>query len=113
MKYKLLVFDVDGILFNDEKEIIFCIFVILLKVQQMGVYIVLVFGWFIYGILFLVKKLELGNYGGYILFYNGVQVINVKNGEVLFEWCINFEMLFYLEKKVCKNGFVIFIYIED
>ena len=71
MKYKLLVLDVDGTLLNDEKEITPRTLATLLKVQQMGVHIVLASGRPTYGILPLAKKLELGNYGGYILSYNG------------------------------------------
>lgn len=113
MKYKLLVLDVDGTLLNDEKEITPRTLATLLKVQQMGVHIVLASGRPTYGILPLAKKLELGNYGGYILSYNGAQVINAKNGEVLLERRINPEMLPYLEKKARKNGFAIFTYTED
>ena len=41
MKYKLLVLDVDGTLLNDAKEISKRTLAALLKVQQMGVRIVL------------------------------------------------------------------------
>ena len=44
MKYKLLVLDVDGTLLNDEKEITPRTLATLLKVQQMGVHIVLASG---------------------------------------------------------------------
>lgn len=41
----------------------------------------------------LAKSLELGNYGGYILSYNGCQIINAQNGEILFERRLNPEMV--------------------
>ena len=44
MKYKLLVLDVDGTLLNDAKEISKRTLAALLKVQQMGVRIVLASG---------------------------------------------------------------------
>lgn len=113
MKYKLLVLDVDGTLLNNDKEISARTLAALLKVQQMGVHIVLASGRPTYGILPVAKKLELGNYGGYILSYNGAQIINARTGEVLFEKRINPEMLPYLEKKARKNGFSIFTYTED
>ena len=56
MKYKLLVLDVDGTLLNDEKEITPRTLATLLKVQQMGVHIVLASGRPTYGILPLAKK---------------------------------------------------------
>lgn len=113
MKYKLLVLDVDGTLLNNDKEISSRTLAALLKVQQMGVHIVLASGRPTYGILPVAKKLELGNYGGYILSYNGAQIIDARTGEVLFEKRINPELLPYLEKKSRKNGFSIFTYTED
>ena len=113
MKYKLLVLDVDGTLLNDAKEISKRTLAALLKVQQMGVRIVLASGRPTYGLMPLAKMLELGNYGGFILSYNGCQIINAQNGEILFERRINPEMLPYLEKKARKNGFALFTYHDD
>lgn len=113
MKYKLLVLDVDGTLLNDAKEISKRTLASLLKVQQMGVRIVLASGRPTYGLMPLAKTLELGNYGGFIVSYNGCQIINAQNGEILFERRINPEMLPYLEKKARKNGFAIFTYHDD
>lgn len=113
MKYKLLVLDVDGTLLNNEREITPRTQAALLKVQQMGVRIVLASGRPTYGLMPLVKALELGNYGGFILSYNGGQIINAQNGELLFERRINPEMIPYLEKKARKNGFSLFTYHEQ
>ena len=113
MKYKLLVLDVDGTLLNDEREISKRTLAALLKVQQMGVRIVLASGRPTYGLMPLAKTLELGNYGGFVLSYNGCQIIKAQNGEILFERRINPEMLPCLEKKARKNGFAIFTYHDD
>ena len=113
MKYKLLVLDVDGTLLNDEREISKRTLAALLKVQQMGVRIVLASGRPTYGLMPLAKTLELGNYGGFVLSYNGCQIIKAQNGEILFERRINPEMRPYLEKKARKNGFAIFTYHDD
>lgn len=113
MKYKMLVLDVDGTLLNDEKEISKRTLATLRKVQQMGVRIMLASGRPTYGLLPLAKTLELGTYNGYILSYNGGQVINASNGEVLFERRINPELIPYLEKKAVKNGFAIMTYDGD
>ena len=113
MKYKLLVLDVDGTLLNDEREISKRTLAALLKVQQMGVRIVLASGRPTYGLMPLAKTLELGNYGGFVLSYNGCQIIKAQNGEILCERRINPEMLPYLEKKARKNGFAIFTYHDD
>lgn len=113
MKYKLLVLDVDGTVLNNAKEISKRTLVALLKIQQMGIRIVLASGRPTYGLLPLAKSLELGIYGGFILSYNGGQIIKAQNGEILFERRINPEMLPYMERKARKNGFALFTYHDD
>ena len=113
MKFKLLVLDVDGTLLNSEKEITARTQAALLKVQQMGIHIVLASGRPTNGVMPLAKALELDHYGGFILSYNGGQIINVQTGELLFEKRINPEMLPYLDKKAKKNDFAIFTYHKD
>lgn len=113
MKYKLLVLDVDGTLLNDAKEISKRTLSALLKVQHMGVRIVLASGRPTYGLMPLAQILELGHFGGYVVSYNGCQIIKAENGEILFERRINPEMIPYLEKKANKNGFSIFTYHDD
>ena len=113
MKYKLLVLDVDGTLLNEEKAISKRTLSALLKVQQMGVRIVLASGRPTYGLMSIAKTLELGLYGGFILSYNGCQIIDARNGQVLFERRINPEMLPYIEKKAVKNNFALFTYHDN
>ncbi len=113
MKYKLLVLDVDGTLLNEAKEITKRTLTTLRKVQQMGVRIMLASGRPTYGLLPLARQLELGTYGGFVLSYNGGQIISATNGEVLFERRINPENIPYLEKKARKNGFAILTYAEN
>ena len=78
MKYKLLVLDVDGTLLNKAGEITKRTLTTLRKVQQMGVRIMLASGRPTYGLLPLAKMLELGTYEGYILSYNGGQIISAR-----------------------------------
>ena len=113
MKYKLLVLDVDGTLLNEDKNISKRTLSALLKVQQMGVRIVLASGRPTYGLMPIAKALELGLYGGFILSYNGCQIIDARNGQVLFERRINPEMLPYIEKKAAKNNIALFTYHDD
>ena len=113
MKYKLLVLDVDGTLLNNERQISKRTLSALLKVQQAGVKIALASGRPTYGIIPLAKALELGNYGGYVISYNGCQIIKAENGEIIFERRINPELIPYLEKKARKNNFDIFTYHDD
>lgn len=113
MKHKLLVLDVDGTLLNDNKEITPGTHAALLKVQQMGIRIVLASGRPTHGVLPIAQSLELDNYGGYIMSYNGGQIFNVQNGQLLFEKRISPEMIPYLHRKAEKNHFPIFTYRQD
>jgi Cof subfamily protein (haloacid dehalogenase superfamily) len=113
MKYKLLVIDVDGTLLNSKKEIGKRTLYTLRNVQQTGVRIVIASGRPTYGLLPLAKQLELDNYGGFILSYNGCQIIEAKTGAIVYEKRINPELIPYIEKKSRKNNFAIFTYKED
>lgn len=113
MKYELLVLDVDGTLLNDKKEITPHTLSALLKVQQMGVHIVLASGRPTYGVLPLAEALELNHYGGYILSYNGGQIINAQTGAIMFEKRIDPVLIPYLYKKAKKNDFAIFTYLKE
>lgn len=113
MKYKLLVLDVDGTLLNNEKEITPRTLAALKKVQQMGVRIVLASGRPTYGLLAISNQLELKNYGGFIMSYNGSQIFNVQEGAMLFEKQIDPSLVPYLYKKARKNDFPIFTYYTD
>ena len=113
MKYKLLVLDVDGTLLNNEKEISKRTLSTLLKAQHTGIRIVLASGRPTSGLLPLAKALEIGNFGGFIVSYNGAQIINAENGEVMFDKRINPELIPYLEKKARKNNFSIFTYHDE
>ena len=110
MKYKLLVLDVDGTLLDSQHKLSTQTLATLLKIQQMGMILVLASGRPTFGIQALTDKLDMKNNGGYILSYNGGQIINVQTGEVLFEKRIDPEMIPYIERKAKKNGFAIFTY---
>ena len=113
MKYKLLVLDVDGTLLNDKKEITPRTHAALLKAQQMGVHVVLASGRPTNGVQPLAEALELNHYGGFILSYNGGQIINAQTGELMFEKRIDPAMILYLNRKAKENGFAIFTYHKD
>ena len=113
MKYNMIVLDVDGTLLNSDRIITVRMRTALIKVQQMGIRIVLASGRPTYGLLPLAKELDMDKNDGYILSYNGGQIMNVQTGDVLFEKRINPKMLTFLERKAKKNDFAIFTYNGD
>lgn len=93
MAYELLVMDLDGTLTNSEKKItkktkeaLFCI-------QKEGIHIALASGRPTPGVTGLAKELELENYGGYILSYNGAHVMRMDTKEVIFQNVIPKELI--------------------
>ncbi|MDR1780632.1 MAG: Cof-type HAD-IIB family hydrolase [Tannerella sp.] len=110
MKYKLLVLDIDGTLINSRKQISARTKTALLKAQQLGVRLVLASGRPTYGVMPIARELEMDRYGGFILSYNGCQIINVQTNELLFEKRINPKMFPFLEQLAVRNKLPIFTY---
>lgn len=84
LKMKILVLDLDGTLTNDAKEITPRTMEALMEAQRRGVVVVLASGRPTYGIVPLAEQLRLSDYGGYILSYNGGEVIDCKHEKILF-----------------------------
>ena len=80
MKYRLLVLDLDGTLTNNKKQVTEHTRRTLIEAQERGVKIVLASGRPTYGIAPIAEILELKKYGGYILSYNGGEIINWQTG---------------------------------
>lgn len=110
MKYKLIVLDVDGTMLNSNREISKRTAQTLRKVQQVGIKVALASGRPTYGILPLAKAIDLDVYGGYIISYNGAQVMEAKDGQIIFERRIDPQMVPYLEKKANKMGLTMAYY---
>lgn len=113
MKYKLIVLDVDGTLITEEQTISARTRATLLKVQQMGLRVVLATGRPTHGVMPLARALELDKNGGFVLSYNGAQIIHMPTDERVFERRIAPEFMAYLERGARKRGFTIFTYRED
>ncbi|MBO4611713.1 MAG: Cof-type HAD-IIB family hydrolase [Bacteroidaceae bacterium] len=113
MKYKLIVLDVDGTMLNSNREVTKRTVQTLRRVQQMGIKIALASGRPTYGILPLAREIDLGVYGGYIISYNGAQVMEAQTGQIIFERRIDPQMVPYLEKKARKMGFTMAYYDGD
>ena len=113
MDYKLLVLDVDGTLLTDEGQISKRTLAALKKAQQMGVILVLASGRPLYGLKPLAKKLDLDKYGGYLLAYNGAQMVETSTGKEILSQTIEKEVFPFLEKEANKHGVAIFTYSDE
>ncbi len=85
MNYRLLVLDLDGTLTNSQKEISPRNKETLIRLQQKGVSLVLASGRPLYGIVPLAEELRMSEFDGYILAYNGGEIVRCRTGEKLYE----------------------------
>lgn len=113
MKYKILVLDLDGTLTNNKKEITPHTLHTLLQAQEQGIKIVLASGRPTYGIAPLADALKLDQYEGYVLAYNGGQIIDWKNKKCMYENVLDPEVYPYLYECARKNGFTILSYKDE
>ena len=82
--YRAIALDLDGTLTNHDKVVTPKTREALLKAASEGAVIILASGRPTYGIEPVAECLELNQQGGYILSYNGGNIVNAKTGEKLF-----------------------------
>ena len=82
--FRAIALDLDGTLTNHDKVVTPRTRQALLKAQEQGTVIILASGRPTYGIVPVAECLELEKRGGYILSYNGGNIVNAKTGEKLF-----------------------------
>ncbi len=84
-KYRLLALDLDGTLTNHQKQVSDINKLYIRRAQEAGVDIILASGRPVIGIENVARALDLYHTGGYILAYNGGQIIDCKTGKSLVE----------------------------
>lgn len=83
MKYKAIALDLDGTLTDHNKELPTENKEAIDKAISMGVKIILASGRPLFGITPIAKELELDSKGGYILAYNGGEIVDCITGETI------------------------------
>lgn len=84
MKYKALALDLDGTLIDSNKKLSEKNREAVMKAAKAGVYIILASGRPMFGVAPVAEKLELSRLGGYILAYNGGNILDCKTGELIY-----------------------------
>ena len=82
--FRAIALDLDGTLTNSEKIVTPRTREALLRAHADGVHIILASGRPTYGIVPVAQALELDKTGGYILSYNGGNIVDAQTGELLF-----------------------------
>ena len=90
-KYKLIAMDLDGTLNNDEKRITPQTLRALMDAQQQGIRLALASARPSPGLFKERDLLNLREYGGILMSYNGGRIVDAATGEVLFETAMDME----------------------
>ena len=102
--YRAIALDLDGTLTNHEKVVTPKTREALLQASAKGAVIILASGRPTYGIEPVAECLELNKQGGYILSYNGGNIVNAKTGEKLFSQFLPDEVIPELYAYAKENG---------
>lgn len=84
MEYKLIATDMDGTLLNDEHFTSAGNIEAIKEIQKKGVKFVLASGRPSFAMFEYAKELEMDKLGGYVLAFNGGQLIDMKDGKMIF-----------------------------
>lgn len=91
MEYKMIVLDLDGTLLTKDKKISPKTKQALIDIQKKGKKVVLASGRPFPGMEKYSQELQLDVYGGYVLSFNGVQILDCKSGKIISESSIPVE----------------------
>ena len=105
-----MVLDLDGTLTNSKKEITPFTRETLLQAQEKGLHLVLASGRPTYGIVPLAEELNIKQYGGFILSFNGGKVIDLMTDKVLFEQALPPDIVPVLYNRSKEAGLAILSY---
>lgn len=108
--FRAIALDLDGTLTNHDKVVTPRTRQALLKAQEQGAIIILASGRPTYGIVPVAECLELEKRGGYILSYNGGNIVNAKTGEKLFSQFLPDAVIPILYKYAREHGYALLGY---
>lgn len=102
---KIIALDIDGTLTNSKKEITKPTLDKIMEIQKKGHVVAIASGRPLPGIRKIADELELNQYGGYVLAFNGGRIVNYKTGEIAYQACVDNEIArkiydYCVEKKI-------------
>lgn len=108
----MLVLDMDDTLLNDNHKISKRNKRMLIKAQEMGVFVVLASGRPTQSMTKYAEELEMAKYGSYMISFNGAVITNLENNEVIFERSLTKEEIHGLHDFSIINNVHIITYID-
>ncbi len=112
MKYKMLVVDMDDTLLNDDHEISNENKTMLLKAQELGVYVVLASGRPTSAMIAYAKELQCDINNSYMISFNGSTITDLNQEKVLFEHSLSKEQIHALYDFSQQNKTHIITYLD-
>lgn len=110
---KLIATDMDGTLLDKNHEVSKENRDAIIRAQEKGVKFVLASGRPTYGMLHYIKELKMKEYGGYLISYNGGQIIDCKTMKPIFSQLITSEQVNIAFNKAKEFGASIMTYIDN
>jgi len=93
MSYKAIVLDLDGTLMNSNNQITKKTQELLIKIQKLGIKVIIATGRPTQGILRVIELLKLKQFGGYVLSYNGGRIIDMNDNSLIFDSYLEKDMI--------------------
>lgn len=104
MAYELLVLDVDGTLVNSKKEITEKTRDAIIECQKNGIKVAIASGRCTEGIRHQAREIQLDQYGGYIISFNGGRITNFQTGEIIYDIALPDGMIHELYDYTVEKG---------
>lgn len=112
MKYKMLVVDMDDTLLTDDHKISEENSTMLLKAQELGVYVVLASGRPTSAMIEYAKELKCDVNNSFIISYNGSTIVDLKEDRILFEHSLTKDQIHSLYDFSKQNNTHIITYLN-
>lgn len=113
MNYKLIALDLDGTLKNSENKISPKTRDALIQCEKLGIKIVLASGRPTPGLRHEAKELDLKQYEGYILSFNGARVSDYKTGEIIYDKALTVEQAHEMIKRAKDFNLAAMTYLDN
>ena len=110
---KVLVLDIDGTLTNSQKVITGNTKTAIIEAMKRGHKVMLASGRPTPGMKKYATELELANYDGYLLSFNGGKIIHCKTGEIIFQKILPSVVIKSLYKFAIEKGCGLITYLGD
>lgn len=111
MNYSLIALDLDGTLTNSDKQVSPLTRRALLRAQDEGTRLILASGRPTQGIEPVARCLELAERGGYVLPYNGGQIVEWATRRVIYEKHVPADGIALAHEYACSHGFALVGYV--